>query len=45
MERQGCKKVGRVQVFLDGLGKGNSWGRIAGGRQVDREGARSEACE
>ena len=45
MERRGCKKVGRVQVFLDGLFEGNSWGRTAGGRQVDRKGAGSEACE
>ena len=45
MERRGCKKVGRVQVFLDGLLEGNSWGRTAGGRQVDRKGAGSEACE
>ena len=45
MKRRGCKKDGRVQVFLDGLCEGNSWGRIAGGRQMDREGARGEACE
>ena len=34
MERRGCKKVGRVQVFLDGPLGGNSRGRTAGGRQV-----------
>ena len=45
MERQGCKKVGRVQVFLDGLLEGNSWGRTTGGRQVNRKGAGSEASE
>ena len=45
MERRGCKKVGRVQVFLDGLLEGNSWGGTAGGRPVDRKGAGSEACE
>ena len=45
MERRGCKKVGRVQVFLDVLFEGNSWGRTAGDRQVDRKGAGSEACE
>ena len=45
MERRGCKKVGRVQVFLDRLFEGNLWGRTAGGRQVDIKGAGSEACE
>ena len=45
MESRGCKKDGREQVFQDGLCEGNSRGRIAGGRQMDREGAGSEACE
>ena len=46
MERRECKKVGRVQVFLDGLCEGNSCCRIASGRQMDREGViGSEPCE
>ena len=43
--RRGCNKVGQVQVFLDGLLGGNSWGRTVGGRQVNRKSAGSEACE
>ena len=45
IEMRGCKKVGRIQVFLDGLLEGNSKGRTAGGRKVDRKGAGSKACE
>ena len=37
MERRGCKKVGQVHVFLDGLLEKNSWGRAIGGGQVDRK--------
>ena len=42
---EGARKMASIQVFLDGLCEGNSWGRIAGGRQMDREGAGSEACD
>ena len=39
MEWRRCKKVGRVQVFLDGLLERNSSGSTAGDRKVDRNSA------
>ena len=45
MERRGCRRVGRVQVFLDGLLEGNSWGGTAGGGRVYGGVAGGETCE
>ena len=40
---EGARKLGEYKLFW--MLKGNSWGRTAGGRKVDRKGAGSEACE